>query len=57
MDPARQLFGYELPFPREDLVVALVAVLAFIPAVVVLNALGHGLMNVLGLGRPKAKAQ
>ena len=34
-----QLFGHELPFPRQDLYVALVAVLVFIPAVVVLNAL------------------
>lgn len=33
------LFGHELPFPRQDLYVALIAVLVFIPAVIVLNAL------------------
>ncbi len=39
MTADNQLFGYELPFPRQDLYVALIAVLAFIPAVVLLNAL------------------
>lgn len=39
MTAENQLFGYELPFPRQDLYVALIAVLAFIPAVVLLNSL------------------
>lgn len=44
-----------LPFPREDLIVAVVAVLAFIPAVIVLNFIGNAVVSLL---RPsKAKAQ
>ena len=44
MDAAAQeevhtLFGARLPFPQEDLFVSLFAVCAFLPAVVVLNAL------------------
>lgn len=50
------LFGYELPFPREDLYVACAAVLGFIPAVVLINAVVNGLLSLLGVGR-KAKAQ
>ncbi|KAI7838129.1 hypothetical protein COHA_008060 [Chlorella ohadii] len=46
MPADNQLFGYELPFPRQDLYVALIAVLAFIPAVVLLNALVNGVMNL-----------
>lgn len=49
------LFGYELPFPKQDLFVALIAVASFIPAVVILNALGHGLLNLFS--PRKAKAQ
>lgn len=43
------LFGYQLPFPRQDLYVALIAVASFIPAVVLVNALVHGLLNIGGL--------
>lgn len=49
------LFGYALPFPREDLFVALGAVLLFIPAVVILNALAHGVINLFSSSK-KAKA-
>ena len=49
------LFGYPLPFPREDLFIALCAVLLFIPAVVVLNALAHGVLNLFSSSK-KAKA-
>lgn len=41
-----ELFGYQLPFPRLDLYVALIAVLGFIPAVVVINALVNGVMDL-----------
>lgn len=42
------LFGYQLPFPRQDLYVALIAVASFIPAVVLINALVNGLLNIGG---------
>lgn len=45
------LFGYPLPFPKEDLYVALIAVASFIPAVVLINAVVNGLLNLL----PKKK--
>lgn len=51
------LFGYPLPFPREDLVVALIAVFAFIPAVVLLNALVHGVMNLFSPRGKTTKTQ
>jgi hypothetical protein len=41
------LFGYPLPFPNEDLYIALFAVAGFIPAVVLINALVNGILNVL----------
>jgi hypothetical protein len=33
------LLGYNVPFPKEDLVVALVAVASFLPAVIVVHFL------------------
>lgn len=52
-NPDHTLFGYELPFPKQDLFVSLIAVASFIPAVVVINALVHGLLNLLGVRKAK----
>lgn len=49
------LWGYTLPFPRQDLIVAVVAVVSFIPAVVLLNALVNGVLTAVGFGGKKAK--
>jgi hypothetical protein len=54
MTVENQLFGYELPFPRQDLYVALIAVLAFIPAVILLNALVNGVMNLFSTKKVKS---
>jgi hypothetical protein len=52
-NPDHTLFGYELPFPKQDLFVSLIAVASFIPAVVLINALVHGLLNLLGVRKAK----
>jgi hypothetical protein len=41
-----ELFGYQLPFPRQDLVVALSAVLLFLPVVVVINYIAEGFFGM-----------
>lgn len=51
-----ELFGYPLPFPREDLYIALAAVAGFIPAVVLINAVVNGIITLVSFGK-KVKAQ
>lgn len=48
------LLGYPIPFPKSDLIVALIAVASFIPAIIIGTRIVQG---VLGLFRGKAKAQ
>lgn len=52
-----KLGPYTIPFPPSDLWTALAAVALFIPAVVLINALVNGVMNLFSSGKPKAKAQ
>lgn len=55
-EPVDELFGYPLPFPREDLYIALAAVAGFIPAVVLINAVVNGIITLVSFGK-KVKAQ
>lgn len=50
------LFGYPLPFPAREIYVAAIAVACFIPAVVLINAIVHGILNLLSFGK-KTKTQ
>jgi hypothetical protein len=56
-EAADTLFGYPLPFPRQDLYVALIAVSSFIPAVVIINAVVNALITIVSLPFKKQKAQ
>ena len=49
------LLGYELPFPREDLYVAIIAVASFLPAVVVLNFVVTRALALLGRATPRPR--
>ena len=48
------VFGLQLPFPKTDLVVALVAVCSFLPIIVIATRIVQGLLRLV---RGKAKAQ
>ncbi|EFN58567.1 hypothetical protein CHLNCDRAFT_140708 [Chlorella variabilis] len=50
-EPVDELFGYPLPFPREDLYIALAAVAGFIPAVVLINAVVNGIITLVSFGK------
>jgi predicted short-subunit dehydrogenase-like oxidoreductase (DUF2520 family) len=39
MSEGHTLFGYDVPFPREDLIAAVAAVAAFLPAVVIVHTI------------------
>ena len=56
MEEKYSLLGYPLPFPPQDLYVALLAVAGFLPALAILNALVHGLINLVTPAK-KAKTQ
>lgn len=40
------LFGHEIPMPRSDLLVALVTVVSFLPATIILYRLGRAIARV-----------
>lgn len=48
------LLGYPIPFPPEDLLVGLAAVAAFVPTVIIVNFVGHSLLDAFGFCK-KAK--
>lgn len=39
MEAVDELFGYPIPFPKQDLFIALIAVVSFLPALVIIHAI------------------
>jgi hypothetical protein len=39
MEAVDELFGYPIPFPKQDLIIALIAVTSFLPALVFIHAI------------------
>ena len=53
MEVADTLFGYSIPFPRQDLYVALATVIGFLPAVVILHAIIVRLLQPFTKSKPE----
>lgn len=48
------IFGYPIPFPKKDLIIALVAVTSFLPLIVIATRI---VTTILGLFKRKPKHQ
>ena len=54
MEAVDTLFGYPVPFPRQDFYVAFIAVASFLPALVLLHAIVARILSLLGFNKQKS---